>query len=116
MFKTSEPHSSRIREKRGSLGIPASSRTHNFTQQSTLYSMNNSAESPSDINNMRTPLTQNQRSFGIDSSLQEHGVRLTKTPQGQPQSPGPKFKKMRKPAYMKETVLIYADLGAKQIR
>ena len=77
--------------------------------------MNNSAESPRDLTKMTTPMTQNQRSIGLDSQLLEHGVRLTKTPQGQNQSP-PKFRKIRKPAHMKDTVLIYADLGAKHIR
>ena len=51
----------------------------------------------------------------MDSQLQDNDIRLTKTPQGQ-QSPGPKFRNVRKPAHMKDTVLIYADLGAKHIR
>ena len=55
----------------------------------------------------------------MGSILQEQALQLTKTPTQagqQNQQSLPKFKKIRKPSYLKDPAAIYADLGAKQQR
>lgn len=88
-----------------------------MTQDSTLYSMNNSVESPMGVGSMQTPMA---HSMQVDSSLQTSpGIRNVNTPQskGMPMTQN-KFRKGSKRANnMKDMVFIYADMAqSKQLR
>jgi hypothetical protein len=100
-----DPQFSRVTTKKGGM----SSRNAVYTQQSTLYSMNISAESPRGQGNVSpsyTPMMRNELSMS---------PRMTKTAQGKGQI-NKSAKKTKKATNLLDMVVIYADLGNKHLK
>ena len=109
-----EQQSSNLKSKRRSVGGgQRSSRNANMTQESTLYSINNSIESPMGVGAMQTPMA---HSTYVDSSLQTSprgGTRHANTPQskGMPMTQQKNKKGNKRVNNMKDMVFIYADMN-----
>jgi len=107
MEVAADPQISRAQTKK--FGV-LSSRNAIYTQESTFYSMNNSAESPRGQGNASytpmTTMTRNELSMS---------PRITKTPQGKGLIQK-SAKKTKKAIHLRDMVVIYADLGNKQLR
>lgn len=115
-----EPHSSQLRAKKKQSvgGGTRASRNAAMTQESTLYSMNNSIESPRRTGAMQTPMAHSMQVDSLQTSPRGT-MRHASTPHGKavPLS-HQKFKKGPKRVNnMKDMVFIYADMGqSKQLR
>ena len=118
MFKTvdvGEPFSSTMHTKKKSVGGGhRSSRNAAITQESTLYSINNSIESPRRTGAMQTPMAHSIQVDSVQQASPRGVMRHATTPSGKgmPMS-GQKFKKGSKRGgnNMKDMVFIYADMG-----
>ena len=99
-----------FRMRRVSLGPPMTSHRNQAVKQHSID------DSTDPVGEGLSPLTpvKKQRSLAMDSVMNEKIIRLAKTPQqGRTHMSPQKLRKAKKPSQIKDTMLIYADLGAK---